>query len=262
MTWATKGPSYRDSRDRLTDLFGAQVLSHEAIRQALLEVSAACDRELENEIIKQEGKKEVEVLFIEVDGFGTRLQKNKKLKHQNRRCEAKMAVIHEGWTRRSNSKASDYQLINPIYISALKKSDDFWEHVRGVLGTHYKNIDNILIVINGDGATWIREGATCFTKSMYQYDRFHIAKEIRTTLRPNVEALSKAQKALRKNEMATLLCVVTDALLNCKDEKQKEKITELRDLLLADHEFIIDYRVRLKEGGFTVPKDWRGLGAA
>lgn len=40
VTWATKGPSYRDARDRLTDLFGAQVLSHEAIRQALLEVGS------------------------------------------------------------------------------------------------------------------------------------------------------------------------------------------------------------------------------
>ncbi len=39
VTWATKGgPSYRDARDRLTDVYGSQVLSHEAIRQALLEV--------------------------------------------------------------------------------------------------------------------------------------------------------------------------------------------------------------------------------
>ncbi|GAW93208.1 hypothetical protein KKC1_23470, partial [Calderihabitans maritimus] len=27
VVWATKGPSYRDSRDRLADLYGAQVLS-------------------------------------------------------------------------------------------------------------------------------------------------------------------------------------------------------------------------------------------
>lgn len=50
VTWATKGPSYRDARDRLTDLFGAQVVSHEAIRQALLEVGAACEREQHNKI--------------------------------------------------------------------------------------------------------------------------------------------------------------------------------------------------------------------
>ena len=27
VTWATKGPSYRDTRDRLTDFYGAQVLT-------------------------------------------------------------------------------------------------------------------------------------------------------------------------------------------------------------------------------------------
>src|SRR5690554_4389462 len=97
VTWATKGPSYRDARDRLTDLYGSQVLSHEAIRQALLEVGAACERELANKIASAEGKRQIDALFIEVDGLGARLQKNKKRKRQNRRVEPKMAVIHEGW---------------------------------------------------------------------------------------------------------------------------------------------------------------------
>jgi hypothetical protein len=35
MLWATKGTSYRDARDRLSDLYRMQVLSHEAIRRAL-----------------------------------------------------------------------------------------------------------------------------------------------------------------------------------------------------------------------------------
>src|SRR5690554_3999035 len=69
VTWATKGPSYRDARDRLIDLYGAQVLSHEAIRQALLEVAASCERVQQNRLARDVGKREVEALFIEVDGF-------------------------------------------------------------------------------------------------------------------------------------------------------------------------------------------------
>lgn len=57
VTWATKGPSYRDARDRLTDLFGAQVPSHEAIRQALLEVGASCERDQQNLIVTGEGER-------------------------------------------------------------------------------------------------------------------------------------------------------------------------------------------------------------
>ena len=63
--WATKGPSYRDVQDRLKDLFGYQVLSHEKIRQILIQVSDALKLKLKNafseEIIV---KKHVDILFI------------------------------------------------------------------------------------------------------------------------------------------------------------------------------------------------------
>ncbi len=108
VTWATKGPSYRDARDRLIDLFEAQLLSHETIRQALLEVGASCKRQSQNKIVREEGQKEVNALFIEVDGFGARMQKNRKRKRDNRRHEAKMAVIHEGWAPRHNGEKTGY----------------------------------------------------------------------------------------------------------------------------------------------------------
>lgn len=260
--WATKGPSYRDSRDRLTDIFGAQVLSHEAIRQALLEVAASCERAEQNSIVTDDGKREVTALFIEVDGFGARFQTNKKNKRNNHRREAKMAVIHEGWEARHRGKNSDYHLVNPTYISELMEEDDFWERVRGIVYTKYRNIDIIPIIINGDGAKWIRKGATYFKNGMYQHDRFHIARKTRSALRLNKKASYRAQKALRENNMGILLQVVTQAWLDCKNVKQKEKIEELKDLLLADEEYIVDYRVRLKKEGFTVPIEWRGLGAA
>lgn len=262
VTWATKGPSYRDARDRLTDVYGSQVLSHEAIRQALLEVGAACDRELENEIITVEGQRRVKTLFIEVDGFGAYIQKNEKLGRKNGRREAKMAVIHEGWAPRSNGKEPDYKLVRPQHISNLKKSEDFWECVRGYLSAHYKNIDETLIVINGDGAPWIRKGTDSFAYSMYQYNRYHVARDIRTALRPNKKSLRRALDALDKNDMGTLLYIVTEAWSNCTDQERKEKLEDLKDTIFEDSAYIKDYRSRLKQKGFAVPDDWRGLGAA
>jgi hypothetical protein len=64
--WATKGPSYRDTRDRLKDLFGSQVLSHETIRQTLIQSSDTLRKTLEPETLK----KKVKALFIEADGSG------------------------------------------------------------------------------------------------------------------------------------------------------------------------------------------------
>ena len=36
--WATKGTSYRDAESRLIDLYGHQVISHEKIRQVLIQL--------------------------------------------------------------------------------------------------------------------------------------------------------------------------------------------------------------------------------
>ncbi len=62
--------------------------------------------------------------------------------------------------------------------------------------------------------------------------------------------------------MGTLLYVVTEAWVACADEEQKEKLKELKDLIFKNHEYIVDYRVRLRDEGFEVCDTWRGLGAA
>ena len=260
--WATKGPSYRDARDRISDLYGSRVVSHEAIRQALLEVGAVCQRETENKIVRREGDRAVDAIFIEVDGFNNRLQKNKNTKAKNRSKEAKMAIIHEGWIPRTGGKQSDYRLAKPHYISNLEEAEDFWEHARGYINAHYKDLDKTLVIINGDGASWIREGANFFARSMYQYDRFHVARDIRNALRNDKITLGRAMKAFRRNDVGKLLTLVTVALVNCTDEDQKEKLGELHKMLLKNHEYIVDYRIRLKEKGIEVNKNWRGLGAA
>ena len=238
------------------------MLSHEAIRQALLEVGASCEREQQNKIVNEEGEREVNALFIEVDGFGARVQKNKKHRRRNQRHEAKMAVIHEGWAPRHSGKKADYRLVNPTYVSNLKTAEDFWEQIRGIIYALYRNVDSIPVIINGDGAEWIRQGATYFAKGMYQYDRFHIAKELRQALHHDAEALRKANRALRKNEIGSLAIIVTENMVACEDDEQKEKMEAFNELLVKDQEYIVDYRERLLKEGFDVPEEWRGLGAA
>jgi len=69
--WGTKGPSYRDARDRLKDLYGHQVLSHEKIRQILIQASDALKKTFDE---KPPGKRTADTLFIEADGFWTGVQ--------------------------------------------------------------------------------------------------------------------------------------------------------------------------------------------
>ena len=74
--------------------------------------------------------------------------------------------------------------------------------------------------------------------------------------------MKKAQKALRKNNIGKIAIAATEALVNCEEVKQKEKLEAFIKLLVSDQEYIIDYRNRLNEQGYIVPADWRGLGAA
>ncbi|HBT19936.1 MAG TPA: hypothetical protein DEA47_00970, partial [Peptococcaceae bacterium] len=70
--WAAKGPSYRDAKERLADLYGAQILSHETIRQILLKAAASIEQEEQKNInVQDSDKRAVEAIFIEVDGFNT-----------------------------------------------------------------------------------------------------------------------------------------------------------------------------------------------
>src|SRR5690625_6628742 len=59
--WAVKGPSYRDSRDRFSDLLGYQAMSHEKIRQEVLKIEP---KEIEENKKINKRKREVDVLFL------------------------------------------------------------------------------------------------------------------------------------------------------------------------------------------------------
>ncbi|MDY0323393.1 MAG: UPF0236 family protein, partial [Candidatus Carbobacillus sp.] len=83
--FASQGPSYRDSAQRLKALLGYPVLSHEAIRDKLIEHA-------EHPAPAYNERRPVRVLFVEADGLYTKLQRNRRRGMENR-----IAVVHEGW---------------------------------------------------------------------------------------------------------------------------------------------------------------------
>lgn len=262
VTWATRGPSYRDARDRLEELYGAQLLSHEGIRQILIEVGEAAQRDRENMAMRRDGKRRVDAVFIEVDGFHAPLQ-SRGGKRGRRRAESKLAVIHEGWeVRQGKGRSKDYRLKNPTYLPVFQESEAFWERVRGHVSGLYTGIDEVPVIVNGDGAEWIAPGAQWFGKGMYQYDRFHLVRELRDALRHDEAAQRKAQRALASNDVHTVLETVTETLEEAVEEAAIEKLEQVHRTLLRHGEDIRDYRIRLLEAGEAVDPSWRGVGAA
>ena len=249
--WATKGPSYRDVRDRLHDLFNNQILSHEKIRQLLIETSEL----LQKQGVPEEKKKKVRILFIEADGFWTGVQK-KGFKTKKKR-ETKLIVVHEGWEKR---QADDYKLKNPIYLTSYRseKAADFWDRVYLRIWSKYEDLGSIPIIINGDFASWIRGGLDCFKNGFYQYDRFHLKRDIKRLLSKNQDNCKAALLAIDENVPEKLLELLDEEHILTKDEDILEFIVRLK----PHQKTVIDYRERLAEKKYQLPEDLRGMGAA
>jgi len=120
IAFASQGPSYRDSAQRLEQLLGYPVLSHEGIRQKLIERA-----EQPGKAVK---RRSAQVLFVEVDGLYTKLQRS-----QRRGMENGMATVHEGWEKRGNR----VRLKNKQYYLHTD-GGDFWEGFGDFLAERYE----------------------------------------------------------------------------------------------------------------------------
>lgn len=248
--WAVRGPSYRDARDRLQQLLGYQAMSHEQIRQRALQV-----QEVDHGLDETE-RKQVDALFLEVDGLQTSLQN-----HQKDRCEVKVGIAHEGWQKR-HPKSKDYELVNKTYYHSLQDSESFWETFSRQLYEQYDLDETTPVIINGDGAPWIREGVAYFPQAIYKYDHYHLKKWIKTAL-SNRSKQERRETYLAANDCdpIALSAKVAEAEKAETDEDKQNDIAELREFILNHQEAIRDYRTRLQEKG--VPTNWmRPMGSA
>ena len=248
VVWGTRGPSYRDAQERLKEMYGSQVISHETIRQLVIQTSKRPAKEAEGP-----KREKPAAVYIEADGFWSKMQKG-------RRKESKLVVVHEGWEKRQGKEKRDYRLREAMYISTgdLKTGEDIWDRVHERLVERYGALGEVPVVINGDGAEWIRRGAEEFACGMYQMDRFHLKREIR-----QIKDAGQKQRALgsvNRNDPQALEKVLLEAAY--RDPERAEKIMDLRKRILMNPEAVRDYRVRLEEKGIAVTEQMRGMGAA
>src|SRR5690625_5872708 len=89
---AVTGVSYRQASESMERLLGYPVISHEAIRQQLLNTEV---------VPKKSAPLEQDVVFVEVDGLYTKSQGKKK-----KGREIKIASVHQG---RSEEHTSELQ---------------------------------------------------------------------------------------------------------------------------------------------------------
>ncbi|MCL6560091.1 MAG: ISLre2 family transposase [Firmicutes bacterium] len=251
---AAAGPSYRNARDRLKELIGEEILSHEGIRQLVLKTSEV----IKEAALEKTSLQRREVLFIEADGLWTGKQGKKNKRGKKKKEETKFAVVHEGWRPRY-AGSREYETITTFrYIQTKGSREDFWVGLYGKLAEAYA-LGTTMVVINGDGAEWIRKGTDYFPCAIYQYDRFHISREVAKALKWDEGLKKEALQALRDNDLGGLMQVLDGAIIKA-DKKHKGAVERVRDTVRSDWEHIIDYRLRLKALGYNC-ETFRGLGS-
>lgn len=98
-----------------------------------------------------------------------------------------------------------------------------------------------------------------FPRAIYQYDRFHVAREVQRALRWSQALKDRAIKALRDNDLDRLIPVI-DETQKAADEKSRPKVEALKNLVVQNWEYILDYRIRLAALGYNC-EGFRGLGS-
>ncbi len=191
-------------------------------------------------------------VFLEVDGMFARAQRKKK--GQPRHFEIRLAVIHEGWEAESPA-GRRYRLKRKRVVVEATSAEAFWEAVSVELAKEY-DLAYCQVVINGDGAEWIRQGVEYFPQAVFQLDRFHWLRALRRAVGNSVKALRQVQGLLEKGDWA-------EAELLVQTWKQvyperAELLEEFWGYVWANRENLGDWRKRI-----TVELEIaRGLGAA
>jgi hypothetical protein len=248
------GPSYRAAQRTLEAFYHRPVVSHETVRKKVIETGRLVIRKEQRRQRKVKGERRVPILFIEADGLYAHLQRDKQ-----GGIEQRLALSHEGWQQRSRS---EYELVNRRHYMAFR-GEDFWEAVSRQIYSRY-DLEGAVVVINGDRASWIGQGTDYFADAaavLLQWDRFHIARELRQILRNQPKRRKHALRAFRQSKPVQLLKELATAESQEGDPKLKDSIRALKEAVLAHPEAFRDYRTRLMEKGLKF-QGLRGLGAA
>lgn len=226
---AVKGVSYRQASQSIEKLLGYPVISHEGIRQQLLNTQVVPEEQV---------PLETDVLFVEVDGLYTKSQEKRK-----RGRELKIASLHQGWEM-NGKRARLIEKRHFIHQGNLP----FWEEFEQYLMETYE-YDPVKhhLVINGDGAKWITSCQEYFRKNaIFVIDRFHVARDVQRLFRDHPRYRS-IRKKFAAYDWEGFMVELNSAVGTLGHERKEERLAELIAQLSQYPKALGDYRKKLEK---------------
>ncbi len=200
--------SYRAASDRLSNK-----ISHSTIRTSALEVGKNIKKQEEeytDENVKSSlFKGESSQAFIEADGIYIPMQGGK-----NKKSEVKLAICYSGRENRyKKGNSGQKHLKDKIVYGDICKSEDFIEKASIFFNYFCSLISVLYILILGDGATWIKDFLSVYSCSVYQLDRFHLLKKLRSHFSRKKEVYDEIKKLIEENRIDEVLLKIQESLL-------------------------------------------------
>ncbi len=200
-----------------------------------------------------EGKKQIPVLFEEMDGVWLSMQDkdHKEMKKQ----EMKVATMYEGWDA-EKEKQNRSTLVGKTMLAGMERSQEFHEKREACIRKKYDADEIGQRILNGDGGSWIKEPYD--PEAIFQLDRYHIYQEILRKI-----ADKKAQQEIRElfeadkpDEMLEYIQTYATSV-ESSDEKdnRSKKAMELYKYLNNNKEGLLPYDKR----GVKIPEPKEGI---
>lgn len=189
-----------------------------------------------------EGKKEIPVLFEEMDGVWLNMQDNhhKKMKKQ----EMKVFTMYEGWDA-EKEKQNRSTLVEKTMLAGMEKSVEFHEKREACIRKKYDADEIGQRILNGDGGSWIKE--TYDPEAIFQLDRYHICQEIIRKI-SDKEAQKEIRELFEADKTVEMLEYIKTYATSVEspDEKdsQSKKAMELYKYLENNREGLLPYDKR------------------
>lgn len=232
--------SYRVTADTISETSG-QSISHGGAWKLVQKLGERVSREEELQVKEMnadtlEGKREIRVLFEEMDGVWLRLQgkDHKSIPKQ----EMKVATIYEGWEKDGS------RLCGKKVIAGMEKSEEFHAKREAQIRSIYNTDEIEYRILNGDGGGWNKDPYE--PETVFQLDRFHIRREIKRKLnqdeaaRKTVEELFQEEKM---DEMLEYIQIYADSVeREDETDKRAKKARELYQYLDHNREGLLPYR--------------------
>lgn len=251
--------SFREAASFLQENLKVPV-SHQEVHRWLQEAGEERDRQLREEVqaVFEGGQvptgegSGADVVVIEADGIFLPLQRESQ-----KAAELKLGVMHEGWEADSPSEKR-FRLVNKAAWAGYLSAQEFWERGDIRFAQRYDREKVGRVVVNGDGAEWIKQALQHFEDAELYLDPFHRNRAIREALGFAPDLVRRALNALGKRDLEGLERILAEGMAAASGEEQVKRVRELRRYLKANWDRLLDWR----SGPKPAPEGARGLGAA